>query len=438
MDLHHLCAEDRLDDVLKRLEHPDLYTKDKSGRTPLHVASLRGNAYIIKALLATITDESTLLAYLDEKDNQQHVAVYWACWSGNAQAVHELQGSAHLNDLDLLDALIAKVCSWQDAAKYSQVVEHLQAVREQLVANPKPPLALPAQELSFVLVEKPVEGDAEPPAAALIYQCLICDEHHSSAITCSSGTHHMCGECLDCYTRAEVDSAAGEQRIANNNGRLCCPGEACTSGFSYYQLAQHLPQPTFDSLHSVWQGYVEQAQAASTAAAQLQLQQQQLAQQQLEQQQQCLIAQHQLLDERAALQQQRAEQLESREHDLTAAAAVSAEVLGRAAAGAAAVLARATIRAAALLDRASAKSAQVQAKAAVKTKQEVLQAVQQQLQEQQLTGRVDTSPITVPRRERSWLYVGVGTALVLVLAAAVVLEQRLSVGACGGSSARAA
>jgi uncharacterized protein len=96
--------------------------------------------------------------------------------------------------------------------------------------------------------------------------CCICFGADSATIiTCSSGEHSLCADCLNSFVTAEADS--GKHHIAAKAGKLRCPGVDCTSVYEHYDLAQHLSRQSFDKLLAASNACLEQS-AVQTAAEQ--------------------------------------------------------------------------------------------------------------------------------------------------------------------------
>eukprot|EP00953_Heterococcus_sp_UTEX-ZZ885_P039583 20291-Heterococcus_DN1.PRE.1 len=75
----------------------------------------------------------------------------------------------------------------------------------------------------------------------------------------------MCADCLEGYAAAEAE--VGKQRIAANDGKLCCPSDGCKAVFEHQSLAQHLPQAAFTKLLAAWKSCIE-LKAVNEAAEQ--------------------------------------------------------------------------------------------------------------------------------------------------------------------------
>jgi hypothetical protein len=101
--------------------------------------------------------------------------------------------------------------------------------------------------------------------------CCICFEQIEAgarSVTCSSDAHCICSGCLTGYAVAEATS--NRQRIAANNGKLCCPGIGCSELFKHQEVAQVLPAKAYDGLLACMTQAAAQAtvQAAAEQAKQ--------------------------------------------------------------------------------------------------------------------------------------------------------------------------
>jgi len=85
-----------------------------------------------------------------------------------------------------------------------------------------------------------------------LLECAICLDsiEHSKGLTCGSGGHFVCDECLSGYVRSKTDDE--ELRLLAENGEcLSCVCHGCDAIYLDSSIAKHVPPGTFqDYLHA--------------------------------------------------------------------------------------------------------------------------------------------------------------------------------------------
>jgi Ankyrin repeats (3 copies) len=293
--LHYTARQGHAEATQKLLERgARTSAADAEKRTPLHLACKEGRIGTAAVLIGSG-------ACIDAVASHKKSAVYYACWSGEVEVCRLLRGATDLKIAANVQALIESVLDWDVEApkgKYTAMLQYLLRVQDRFTRPPPPPpppvlaktataaaaaaTALATAAAAAAAATKPARVPAataaatehqklarkQPTAAAAAAaaasaaaaaaspqiaassekatsktasSCCICfDANSATIITCSSGEHSLCADCLNSFVTAEADS--GKHHIAAHAGKLRCPGADCTSVYEHYDLAQHLPR----------------------------------------------------------------------------------------------------------------------------------------------------------------------------------------------------
>jgi Ankyrin repeats (3 copies) len=237
----------------------DASRADVRGRTALHL-SCRAHDAKATAVLA-----STSGCDINVTDRAERSAVHYACWSGDVASLKHLRanGAAELNVKTKLKHLTWQVRCWKhesESSKYKQVEAYLNSLRFGVGVSSK---------LTRTALQRALGQAADADKVCCI--CMDSGDYVKLCITCSTGEHSLCSECLQQFVLSEVTS--NKQHIAAASGLLRCPSPGCRSApFDQHTLAQQLPKATFARYLAAWQQCIEQ-QAMQLAAEQARVQQ---------------------------------------------------------------------------------------------------------------------------------------------------------------------
>eukprot|EP00953_Heterococcus_sp_UTEX-ZZ885_P039581 20289-Heterococcus_DN1.PRE.1 len=231
----------------------DASISDRKGQTALLIACRLGFAKLVSLILKAPTCPRWA------HDTQGRCAVYWACWSGDVNTVIAVEALLDNWHPTAAFDFCERISRWSPPEKYAEVLEYMgchggytnhwgQGISDGDCNDD----------------ELEEEADEVQQVGAAGKECCVCFDSGSNVISCSSD-HNMCADCLEGYAAAEAE--VGKQRIAANDGKLCCPSDGCKAVFEHQSLAQHLPQAAFTKLLAAWKSCIE-LKAVNEAAEQ--------------------------------------------------------------------------------------------------------------------------------------------------------------------------